>query len=316
MDLVGVRWIFEVLDIVIVAFLIYHVFLIVRGTRAAQMFLGLVAILLLSALSELVELSALNWLLASLKTVWVVAFLIIFQPELRKGLSQIGNSRLFRRVFQIQTSTHLSEIEDAVLNLRKRGIGAIIVLERNTGLRGYAETGTIIEANMNAELIETIFTPPSPLHDGAVIIRSNQILAAGCILPLSQSMSLDRSLGTRHRAILGISEETDALAIAVSEETKQIAIAENGRLIRNIDPNALKGVLSQFVSPKEEPERDAAEPEEGEETPPRTETSEAPETRSGETSETSPKKAAESRAEREGATSSARTSSPNVAPSS
>ena len=263
MDFVGLRWALEALDVIVVAFLIYHVFLIVRGTRAAQMFLGLVAILLISALSELFQLTALNWLLASLKTVWVVAFLIIFQPELRKGLSQIGNSRLFQRIFQIQTTAHLSEIEDAIANLRKRGIGAILVLERNTGLRGYAESGTIIEANMNAELIETIFTPPSPLHDGAVIIRGNQIVAAGCILPLSQSMQLDRSLGTRHRAILGISEETDALSIAVSEETKQISIAENGRLIRNIDPNALKAVLSQFVSAPKEGTSDERPDEEG-----------------------------------------------------
>lgn len=267
MDFVGLRWALEALDVIVVAFLVYHVFLIVRGTRAAQMFLGLVAILLLSALSELFQLTALNWLLASLKTVWVVAFLIIFQPELRKGLSQIGNSRLFQRIFQIQTTAHLSEIEDAILNLRKRGIGAIIVLERNTGLRGYAESGTIIEANMNTELIETIFTPPSPLHDGAIIIRANQILAAGCILPLSQSMQLDRSLGTRHRAILGISEETDALAIAVSEETKQVSIAENGRLIRNIDPNALKAVLSQFVSPIAKEEREERTSEDAAATP-------------------------------------------------
>jgi diadenylate cyclase len=253
------RWVLDVADILIVAFLIYHLFLLVRGTRAAQMFLGLVAIVLLSALADLAHLSALNWLLASLKTVWVVAFLIIFQPELRKGLSQIGHSRLFRRIFTLHETSHLGEIEDALLSLRKRGLGAILVLERNTGLRSYADTGTVLEANLNAELIETIFTPPSPLHDGAVIIRDNQILAAGCILPLSQSLSLARTLGTRHRAILGVSEETDALAIAVSEETRQISIAEEGRLIQNIDPNALKEILSQFVSSREEREESAGE---------------------------------------------------------
>jgi len=249
-----IRWALDAIDIVVVSFLIYHLFLLVRGTRAAQMFLGLMAILLLSAVADLLSLSALTWLLASLKTVWVVAFLIIFQPELRRGLSMIGNSKAFRRVFKLQGTSNLGEIEDAILSLRRRGVGAILVLERNTGLRGYIETGTMLDSHLSAELIGTIFTPPSPLHDGAVIIRGNEIIAAGCILPLSQSNSLDRSLGTRHRAILGMSEESDALSIAVSEETRQISIAENGRLIRNVDPKELKGVLSQFLSPTEERE--------------------------------------------------------------
>ena len=246
-----IRWALDAIDIVVVSFLIYHLFLLVRGTRAAQMFLGLLAILLLSAAADLLHLSALSWLLASLKTVWVVAFLIIFQPELRRSLSMIGNSKLFRRIFKLQVISNLGEIEDAILNLRRRGIGAILVLERNTGLRGYIETGTLLQSNLSAQLIETIFTPPSPLHDGAVIIRGNEIIAAGCILPLTQSSALDRSLGTRHRAIVGMSEESDALSIAVSEETRQISIAENGRLIRNVDPKELKAVLSQFLSPSE-----------------------------------------------------------------
>ncbi|MCA9727871.1 MAG: diadenylate cyclase CdaA [Candidatus Eisenbacteria bacterium] len=256
MNFQDMRWLLDILDVAIVTFLIYHIFLLVRGTRAAQMFLGLIAILLLSALADLFRLTALNWILASLKTVWVVAFLILFQPELRRGLTMIGHSRLFRRIFRLEEGSHLGEIEDALLNLRKRGLGAIVVLERNTGLRSYIETGTMLESNLSAELLETIFIPPAPLHDGAVIIRGNHVIAAGCILPLSQSMALDRSLGTRHRAILGVSEETDAVAIAVSEETRQIAIAEGGRLIRNVDPTTLKAVLSQFIrAPKEREER-------------------------------------------------------------
>lgn len=201
------RWILDVTDVLVVAFLFYHVFMLVRGTRAAQMFLGLVAILLLTVLAELAQLSALNWLLTSLKTVWVVAFLIIFQPELRKGLSQIGYSRIFHRLIRLEETSHLSEIEHALISLRRRGLGAILVLERNTGLRAIAETGTLLDATLSAELLETIFTPPSPLHDGAVLIRGNQVVAAGCILPLSQNPNLDRSLGTRHRAAIGLSEE-------------------------------------------------------------------------------------------------------------
>jgi len=253
------RWILDVLDVLIVAFLFYHIFLLVRGTRAAQMFFGLVGILVLTALAEFANLSALNWILTSLRTVWVVAFLIVFQPELRKGLSQIGNSWLFRRIFHFQETSHLSEIEDALIHLSHKGLGAILVLERKTGVRAIAETGTLLDAALSAELIETIFTPPSPLHDGAVIIRGNQIVAAGCILPLSQNPNFERSVGTRHRAAVGLSEETDALCLVVSEETRSISIAEKGVLIRNVDPTSLKGILSRATAP--EPE-EAEEPEE------------------------------------------------------
>jgi diadenylate cyclase len=247
MNLHQYRSALDVLDILVVAFLFYHIILLVRGTRAAQMFFGLITIMLLNVLSELVQLNALNWILTSLRTVWVVAFLIIFQPELRKALSMVGNSGPFRRIFRIAETSHLSEIEDAVVSLSRRGLGAIIVLERNTGLRGVSETGTIIDATLSSELIETIFTPPSPLHDGAVIVRGNQILAAGCILPLSQNPNLERSLGTRHRAAVGLTEESDALCLVVSEETRSISLAERGNLIRNIDPNSLKGILSRYA---------------------------------------------------------------------
>lgn len=256
-DQPGFRVALDVLDILMVAFLFYHLMLLVRGTRAAQMFFGLVTILLLNVLAELAQLSALNWILNSLRTVWVVAFLIIFQPELRKALSLIGNSGPFRRLFRLHETSHVSEIEDAVANLSRRGLGAILVLERNTGLRGVAETGTALDAALSSELIETIFTPPSPLHDGAVIVRGNQIVAAGCILPLSQNPNLERSLGTRHRAAVGLSEETDALCLVVSEETRNISLAERGNLIRNIDPLSLKGILSRYASGVVEEEIDA-----------------------------------------------------------
>lgn len=263
-------WIREIADVLIVAFLFYHLFLLVRGTRAAQMFLGLVILLVLSALAEVLHLTALNWLLTSLKTVWVVGFLILFQPELRKGLSQIGYTRVFRRLLHLQETSQLSEIEDALAHLARKAQGAILVIERNDSLRSYAETGTLMEANLSAELLETIFTPPSPLHDGAVIVRGNVVVAAGCILPLSQNQNLERSLGTRHRAAIGISEETDALAIAVSEETRQISIADGGKLVRNIDPTSLKGILSQFGPGREErEEREEEEEPEAAEAPPR-----------------------------------------------
>jgi len=266
MDLQRFRWLLDVADVLMVAFLFYHLILLARGTRAGQMFFGLVAILVLTALAELVHLSALNWILASLRTVWVVAFLILFQPELRKALTQMGNSALFRRLIRFEESSHIGEIEKAVIELSRRGLGAIVVLERNTGLRAIADTGTPLEANLTSELLGTIFTPPSPLHDGAVIIRGNQVVAAGCILPLSQNPNLERSLGTRHRAAVGLSEETDALCIVVSEETRNIAIAERGILVRNVDQTSLKGILSRFAAPpkKDEPEgRDTPAEEDG-----------------------------------------------------
>jgi len=245
----GFRWMLDVADILVVSFIFYHVFLLVRGTRAAQMFFGLMGILALTVIAELAHLSALNWILTSLRTVWLIAFLIIFQPELRRGLTQIGNTWIFRRLVRLEETSHLSEIEDALNNLRRRGLGAILVLERNNGLRTVAETGTPLDAALSAELIETIFTPPSPLHDGAVLIRGNQIVAAGCILPLSQNPNLDRTLGTRHRAAIGISEESDALCLVVSEESRSISLAERGNLIRNIDPTSLKGILSRAGHP-------------------------------------------------------------------
>ena len=262
----GMRIVFDVLDILLVAVLFYHLILLVRGTRAAQMFFGLVTILLLNLFAELAQLSALNWIMTSLRTVWVVAFLIIFQPELRKALLLLGNSGPFRRLFPLHETSHVSEIEDALANLSRRGLGAIIVLERNTGLRAMAETGTLLEATLSTELIETIFTPPSPLHDGAVIVRGNQVVAAGCILPLSSNPNLERSLGTRHRAAVGLTEETDAICLVVSEETRNISMAQRGQLIRNIDPLSLKGILSRYASGAAEEEEEAK----GEEKPAKT----------------------------------------------
>jgi diadenylate cyclase len=242
------RWLLDALDVFIVAFLIYRLLLLVRGTRAAQMIIGLIVLIVLSALADWLHLSTLNWLLASLRTVWVIAFLIIFQPELRRALTQIGQSRAFRRIVRVEDYGWLGEIEKALEELSKRGLGALIAVERNVGLKTYMETGTPIEGKVTMELLLTIFTPPSPLHDGAVIIRGGQVVAAGCILPLSQKPDLEPTLGTRHRAALGLSEETDAVVLVVSEETREISIAEGGVLQRNVDPADLKSRLSELLT--------------------------------------------------------------------
>jgi diadenylate cyclase len=242
-----IDWLRELIDILLVAFLFYRLLILVRGTRATQMFVGLVALVLLSVLATWLRLSAVNWLLSSLRTVWLIAFIIIFQPELRRALSQIGQSRLFQRLVSVEEFAYLAELQNAVERTSRKGLGALIVIERNVGLKNYIETGTLVEAAVSAELIETIFTPPSPLHDGAVVLRGGQILAAGCILPLSSDPRLEKTLGTRHRAAIGISEESDAIAIVVSEETRQISIAEGGHLDRGLQIGELKSRLSALL---------------------------------------------------------------------
>jgi diadenylate cyclase len=244
---IHIEWLRDLIDILVVAFLFYRLLILVRGTRASQMFVGLLTLVLLSVLAEWLRLAALNWLLTSLRTVWVIAFIIIFQPELRKALGQIGQSRILNRFVSVEEFGYLAEVQNAVERTSRKGLGALIVLERNVGLKNYIETGTAIDAGVSAELLETIFTPPSPLHDGAVILRGSQIVAAGCILPLSENPDLERTLGTRHRAAVGLSEETDAIVIVVSEETRQISIAEQGTLTRGLQIGDLKSRLSALL---------------------------------------------------------------------
>lgn len=246
------RLILDVADVLVVAALFYRVLTLVRGTRAAQMFVGLAALAILSVAAEWLQLNALDWLLSSLKTVWVIGFLVVFQPELRKGLAQLGGSRIFKKFLPVADTARLGEIQRAIEAISHKHLGAIVVIERNVGLRSFVETGTPIEAIVTAELLETIFTPPSPLHDGAVVIRGNQIVAAGCILPLSQNPEIERTLGTRHRAIVGLSEETDALAIAVSEETSRISIAERGVMRTLKGPAELRSYLGSVLLAKRE----------------------------------------------------------------
>ena len=242
----------DILDILIVAFLFYRLFLLVRGTRSAQMFVGLFLLITLSFIARWLDMNALNWILSSLKTVWVVAFVILFQPELRRALSVLGQNRILGYFIKVEETGTMSEIVKACHQLTQSGIGAIVVLEKDVGLRNYIETGTPIDARVTAELLVTVFTPSSPLHDGAVIIEKNRIVAAGCILPLSQNPRLAKSLGTRHRAGLGLSEETDAVVIIVSEETRTISLASGGKLKRKLDINTLRNDLVGMIGIKAE----------------------------------------------------------------
>jgi len=242
----------DILDIIIVSFLFYRLFLLIRGTRAAQMFIGLFLLIVVSFVARWLNMNALNWILSSLKTVWVVAFVILFQPELRRALSLLGQNRIIGYFLKVEESSTVSEIVKACHQLTQNGLGAIIALEKDVGLRNYIETGTSVDARVSAELLVTIFTTPSPLHDGAVIIEKNRIVAAGCILPLSQNPHLTKSLGTRHRAGLGLSEETDAVVIIASEETRTISLAVGGKLKRKLDINTLRNDLVGMIGIKAE----------------------------------------------------------------
>lgn len=222
--------IYDLIDFAIVWFLLYRLLLVVKGTRASQMILGLALIYLASALAETFQLTGLNRIFSSLKTVWLVAFVILFQPELRRALSQTGQFRLFRMFLPIQATEALEEIAKGVRVMSRKRIGGLIVISRDASLRNIVESGHRVDAKVSAELIVTIFTNYSPLHDGAVVLRDTTLVAAGCILPLSQDRSAGITLGTRHRAALGLAEETDAIIVVVSEETGTISVANRGTL--------------------------------------------------------------------------------------
>jgi len=239
------------LDIFVVAFVFYRLYLLVRGTRAALMLNGFLVILVASLLAQWIGLTTLNWILSNLRTVWVIAFIVLFQHELRSALAQLGRNRVVGLFLKVEKDVgYIQEITRAVEGLARSGLGALIVIERETGLRNYAENGVLLNAGVNADLLETIFTPPSPLHDGAVIVSEDSLVAARVILPLSEDTTLSRVLGTRHRAAIGITEESDALVIVVSEETRTISLCEAGMIDRDLDPAGLRKILIAKLSPE------------------------------------------------------------------
>lgn len=246
----------DILDVIIVAYIIYRILLVIRGTRATQMLLGLTLLLVCSILAQWFHLNTLSLMISTLEAVWVLGFIIVFQPELRRGLADLGRSRFFRFFVRTQEQRVLEEIIKAVEKLVSLKFGALLVIERETGLKTYVETGVRLDATVSSEIITALFTHKSPLHDGAVIISRYVIKAAGCILPLTEQPVYDKELGTRHRAAIGLSEQTDALVIVVSEETQQISLTYDGFLERNISIETLrkrvKELASEIVSYEEE----------------------------------------------------------------
>lgn len=242
----------DLLEILIVAFLLYRVLLVLQRTRAMQIILGLAFLGFLYGASRLLDLILIRTLLEAAFQYGAIAALVVFQPELRVALARLGQSRMVRAFQRLEGSRVAEEITEAVERLSRSRHGAIIAVEQDVGLGEYAETGSSVDARVTAEMLTTIFTPYSPLHDGAVLVVGDQIRTAGAILPLTQSTVKDRSLGTRHRAALGLSEETDAIVVVVSEETSQVSVARLGRLERDVSPERLRTIL-EGVSPVSEP---------------------------------------------------------------
>jgi diadenylate cyclase len=239
----------DIFDILLVSFIFYRLYLVIRGTVAAQIFVGLLLILAFSFIAEATNLKAMNWILRTLTDIWVIAFIILFQPELRRLLVLLGRTRIIRSFFKIDVEESIEEIISAASELARKHHGMLVVIVRSTTLRTFVDTGTPLQARISKALLVSIFNPRSPLHDGAVIVHDRIIEAARVTLPLSQTSNIgDTVLGMRHRAALGISEQADVVAIMVSEETGKISIADNGILVRGLTIQELRHELYTRLS--------------------------------------------------------------------
>ncbi len=239
-----------VIEISIIWILLYRVIIFVKGTRVVPLLRGIIVLMALFSLTNVFNLVVLNWILTKLFAISVIGFLIIFQPEIRRALSNIGET--YFDIFSPLTEEGVvNKISQSLVGLAQKRIGALIAFERGVGLKTYAESGIRLDSVVSAELINTIFSPLGPLHDGGIIIGTAKVIAAACIFPLSQNPSLDRSFGTRHRAALGLSEETDAVVVMVSEETGKISIAKAGILITDFEGKDLSFVLKNILQKKE-----------------------------------------------------------------
>lgn len=232
-----------ILEISILWLIYYIVFLFIRGSRTVQVLKGLVIIVMLLVVTQQLRLTTVSWIITKILPISVLAFLIIFQPELRRGLARLGQFGAMLKEEKV-----IDEIVKSVSILSKKKIGSLIAIEREIGLRPYIESGVILDSKVTSELINTIFMPNTPLHDGGVIIQGSSIVAAGCLFPLSQDPRLSKTMGTRHRAAIGLTEETDAVAIVVSEETGTVSVSIAGKLTRDLDKETLSKILNNLFS--------------------------------------------------------------------
>ena len=246
----------DAIDIIVVALVLYRVFVLFKETRVLQMLLGLLGLMAASFVARYFELFSTSWLLDNFWSFWVLALIVLFQPELRRALAQLGQSRLFQGMTTAarEERGHLmDEVVKAADALASKRIGALMVLERSAELGHYAELGVPLDAWVSADLLVSLFLPYSPLHDGAAFIRGQRVAAAGCFLPLSRNTDLGRAMGTRHRAALGLAEETDAVVLVVSEETGRISLAVEGQMESPLDRESLRRRIGELFSLDEAP---------------------------------------------------------------
>jgi diadenylate cyclase len=250
------RHVLDLIDIGLVAFFLYRMFLLIRGTQAVQLMYGVLLLAVIGLLANLLQLRLLSWIFRNAAPAILIGVIVLFQPEIRRALDQFGRIGFIGRPlahYNLQIFNRMiDEVIRATTKLTQRFTGALIVFEKETGLENYANTGIRINGELTAEFLEAIFFPNSPLHDGAVIVRGNQILAAGCVLPLADEGTVRERMGTRHRAGLGLSMQTDAVVLILSEELGQIAVAHEGKLLRNLDPDRLRQVLTSLLQPRPE----------------------------------------------------------------
>lgn len=254
----------DVIDILLVTLIIFGVLMLIRGTRAVQVLRGmLVLAAIIFVLAQIFDLRGFSWLLDNMLPVLLLAIPVIFQPELRRALEQLGLAGRYLRIFRRdQVNPVVVTFKDAALRLSQRRHGALVVFEQDTGLQEYIDTGVQLDATPSPEIFLTIFNKHTELHDGAIIIRGERLAAAACVLPLSTSSLSDRQMGLRHRAALGISEVSDAVAVVVSEETGQVSIAHNGRILRRQEIARLDSILHALLTSPRQPilERESREP--------------------------------------------------------
>jgi len=240
----------NVIDILIVAFVLYWLYAFIAKTRAIQLIRGFFVIIIVAILSRLLALDTVNWLITNLASYIVITVIILFQPELRRLITQFGQRNWLTNAIATAETFPLDELVNAIENMSEEKVGSLIVIERNTGLKSYAESGVVINSYISEELIRTIFFLNTPLHDGAIIIQEGRLAAAACYLPLSDSKQLKKQHGARHRAALGIAEETDALVLVTSEETGGISVMVNGRIYSKVRLQDLKNMILFFMNPK------------------------------------------------------------------
>ena len=238
----------DVLDVLIVSFIIYQVLKLTKGTRSAQIIIGLSLLAVIAFFSYWFQLEGLTWLFSNLATVGFLVLVIVFQPELRSALAHIGQNRIMRMFVKLESKQLLEDVSRATLRLSELNYGALIVIERRTGLRNYVETGKALDAKLSSEVLITLFTPYTPLHDGAVIISGDYITAAACSLPLTANPRYRKLFGMRHKAAIGVSEVSDAVVVVVSEETREISIAYSGILEADIPKAEFKDRLNKYLA--------------------------------------------------------------------